>query len=402
MSDFIQIEEHKIDCISPEQAWRYRILPKEWEADSAVFYSDEAAESNLIDELEILFGKTVSFEPAESNLLNKSLGKYYRKTSQGSESLASISAGTNNVIQKIISEAQALGSSDIHIEYYEKKARVRYRIDGKLIHRFSLDTESYKALTNQIKLKAGANLAEVRLPQDGRLDLREMNVETDIRASILPVHGNHEKVVLRILGSEAAKVDLEQLGFRSEQLQSYLEGIGKPSGIVLISGPTGSGKTTTLYSTLKRLNTESVNITTIENPIEYVLEGINQVQLHEGIGLTFSEALKTFLRQDPDIIMVGEIRDPLTAEMAVRASLTGHLVFSTIHTNSAWGTVSRLMDMNVPPYLLADTLNTTVAQRLIRLLCDNCKTETKLDASMFPSSFKNKSEHSQSISTPGL
>jgi type IV pilus assembly protein PilB len=194
-------------------------------------------------------------------------------------------------------------------------------------------------------------------------------------------------VVLRLLNNDATNIDLFTLGFEEGDLNNYLEGVKRPNGIVLISGPTGSGKTTTLYATLKLLNKNTRNILTIEDPIEYTLDGINQVQLKENIGLTFAAALRTFLRQDPDVIMVGEIRDPETANMAIRAALTGHLVLSTIHTNSAWGTISRLMDMGIPPFLVANTLNTSVAQRLLRMLCPHCKQEQVMDQNLFPRSF---------------
>lgn len=194
-------------------------------------------------------------------------------------------------------------------------------------------------------------------------------------------------MVLRLLNNNAANIDLNHVGFSAFDLDNYIQGVKRPNGILLISGPTGSGKTTTLYATLKYLNKETRNILTIEDPIEYTLEGINQVQLKESIGLSFASALRTFLRQDPDVIMVGEIRDPETANMAIRAALTGHLVLSTIHTNSAWGTVSRLMDMGIPGFLVANTLNTTVAQRLIRLLCPSCKSKIAFNESAFPKQF---------------
>ncbi len=197
-----------------------------------------------------------------------------------------------------------------------------------------------------------------------------------------------EKIVLRLLNKDSTNIEISNLGFSEKQLRDYLDGTKKTHGIILISGPTGSGKTTSLYATLKILNEEKTNILTVEDPIEYTLEGVNQVQLKESIGLTFASALRTFLRQDPDIIMLGEIRDGETAQMAIRAALTGHLVLSTIHTNSAWGTVSRLVDMDVPAFLLASTLNLTVAQRLVRLLCPNCKEETPFDESLFPRNFK--------------
>jgi type IV pilus assembly protein PilB len=194
-------------------------------------------------------------------------------------------------------------------------------------------------------------------------------------------------VVLRLLTNDAASIDIFKLGFTDFDLGNYMEGIKRPNGILLISGPTGSGKTTTLYATLKLLNKETRNILTIEDPIEYTLEGVNQVQLKESIGLNFGSALRTFLRQDPDVIMVGEIRDPDTASMAIRAALTGHLVLSTIHTNSAWGTISRLADMGIPPFLIASTLNTTVAQRLIRLLCPECKKKDTFNNTLYPKQY---------------
>ena len=227
------------------------------------------------------------------------------------------------------------------------------------------------------------DISEKRLPQDGRINLTTKSEDFDIRVSSLPTLQG-EKLVLRILSKNNVDIQLNKLGFTIEELKTYKKTIKKPNGIILISGPTGSGKTTTLYATLKELNKEETNILTIEDPVEYTLEGVNQVQLKEDIGLDFSSTLKTFLRQDPDIIMVGEIRDVATAKMAIRAALTGHLVLSTIHTNSAWGTVSRLIDMGVPSFLIASTLNISIAQRLVRKLCDNCKKEeqTSVDSKL--------------------
>ncbi|HYE56509.1 MAG TPA: GspE/PulE family protein, partial [Chitinophagaceae bacterium] len=228
---------------------------------------------------------------------------------------------------------------------------------------------------------------EKRLPQDGRIYFEQDEMSFDIRVSVLPtLHG--EKVVLRLLNNDATNIDIRSLGFAPFDLDNYLEGIRKPNGILLISGPTGSGKTTTLYASLKLLNKETRNILTIEDPIEYTLEGINQVQLKENIGLSFAAALRTFLRQDPDIIMVGEIRDTETANMAIRAALTGHLVLSTIHTNSAWGIIARLIDMGIAPYLIANTLNTAVAQRLVRLLCPACKQRQPFEDSAYPQKYQ--------------
>jgi general secretion pathway protein E/type IV pilus assembly protein PilB len=289
----------------------------------------------------------------------------------------------DNFLNALIIEAKQLGSSDIHIETYEDKCRVRIRIDGLMIERYSLEKIDYPAIINKIKILSNLDISEKRLPQDGRIFFKAEQKQLDIRVSVLPtLHG--EKIVLRLLSNDANEIELNKLGFSEEEMMNYLEGVKRPNGIILISGPTGSGKTTTLYATLKYLNKTTKNILTIEDPIEYTLEGINQVQLKENIGFTFASALRTFLRQDPDVIMVGEIRDPETANMAIRAALTGHLVLSTIHTNSAWGTVSRLIDMGLPPFLISATLNTSVAQRLVRLLCPHCKLETTFTEAIFP------------------
>ncbi|WP_428331753.1 GspE/PulE family protein [Mucilaginibacter sp.] len=287
----------------------------------------------------------------------------------------------------MIGEARNLNSSDIHIESYEHKCRVRIRVDGMMVERRLLKREDYPALVNKVKILANLDIAEKRLPQDGRINFKQGDLQFDIRVSVLPTLFG-EKIVLRLLNNDATDIDLNTLGFSRFDLENYLQGVKKPNGIVLISGPTGSGKTTTLYATLKLLNQETRNVLTIEDPVEYTLEGINQVQLKESIGLNFAAALRTFLRQDPDVIMVGEIRDTDTANMAIRAALTGHLVLSTIHTNSAWGTVSRLIDMGIPPFLVASTLNTTAAQRLVRLLCTHCKQQAAFQETLYPRQFR--------------
>lgn len=279
----------------------------------------------------------------------------------------------------ILEEAAKIKSSDIHLEPYEERCRVRFRIDGKLVERYVIPTTEYPAIVNKIKIKSHLDISEKRLPQDGRIIYEQAGAKFDLRVSVLPtLYG--EKVVLRLLNRDATQIQIDRLGFSEVQLAKYLEGIKNPNGLILISGPTGSGKTTTLYATLKLLNRNETNILTIEDPIEYMLEGINQVQLKEAIGLTFGSALRTFLRQDPDIIMVGEIRDGDTAQMAVRAALTGHLVLSTVHTNSAWGTISRLIDMGIPPYLISSTVKLSIAQRLVRKLCPHCKKEEAFNA----------------------
>lgn len=352
--------------VRSDLAWHYRVIPKEVSPTAAVFYIDEEQDTQLAqEELSALFGCNVELETVSSPVIQRNLGRHFRKAA--SEQQLTFDAKTD-FVDRIIRDANHLGSSDIHIETYEDRARVRIRIDGHLIERFVVDKADYAELVNKIKIRSSLDISEKRLPQDGRIQYEDF----DIRVSILPtLHG--EKIVLRILGKDASFVQIDQLGLTERDLKNYLEGIKRPTGIVLISGPTGSGKTTTLYATLKLLNNEKRNIVTVEDPIEYTLEGVNQVQLRETIGLTFASALRSFLRQDPDVIMLGEIRDGETAQMAIRAALTGHLVLSTIHTNSAWGTISRLIDMGVPPFLLAGTMNTSVAQRLLRKLCENCK-----------------------------
>jgi len=383
------IETNHITLTSEEQqflpsniAWHYKVVPKSIKEGNTCFYIDsEQTIADIKEELEVILGTEISFEKIDGKIIQKALGTYFRQVKGKEETELKITADTD-FVDRIIQEANALGSSDIHIEIYENKGRVRIRIDGHLIERYKVPLESYPELVNKIKIKSNLDISEKRLPQDGRIQYGDF----DIRVSILPtLHG--EKMVMRILGQDATGISIDSLGMTEFEKSNYLEGIKKPNGIILISGPTGSGKTTTLYATLKLLNEEKRNIVTVEDPIEYTLEGINQVQLKEGIGLTFTAALRSFLRQDPDVIMLGEIRDAETAQMAIRAALTGHLVLSTIHTNSAWGTVSRLIDMGVPAFLLANTLNSSVAQRLVRKLCDNCKMESPVNPDDFPSTF---------------
>jgi len=375
--------------ISKDQAWHYRVVVKSGSAHEIVMHCDEGElYTGLADELEVVLGKRILLEPLPPASISKLLQQYYPKESgQHQFQKMTLAIEGDGFLDDLIREARLLKSSDIHIEIYEDKCRVRIRIDGMMVERYVLKKSEYPSLINKIKIMANLDIAEKRLPQDGRINFKSGEEQFDIRVSVLPtLHG--EKVVLRLLNNNAANIDLLHVGFSEFDLENYLQGVKRPNGIILISGPTGSGKTTTLYATLKYLNKETRNILTIEDPIEYTLEGINQVQLKESIGLTFASALRTFLRQDPDVIMVGEIRDPETANMAIRAALTGHLVLSTVHTNSAWGTVSRLMDMGIPPFLVANTLNTSVAQRLIRLLCNHCKQEAPFDEGSYPKQFK--------------
>jgi len=376
--DVVITQEHQ-HLISGDMANHYKILPKTVFDDQIILYvAIENSNDDFKDELELLLGQHVVFEPLPLEKIDKALSIYYR-TERSLPVGKALNFEHNDFLENLLQEAKSLKSSDIHCEVYEKNARIRFRIDGQLIERYKIEKDNYAELVNKIKIRSKLNITEKRLPQDGRITSDTF----DIRVSILPTLFG-EKIVMRLLGQDASNIDLSVLGFQDEELYSYLEAVKKPNGILLISGPTGSGKTTTLYATLRLLNDSKRNIVTVEDPIEYTLKGINQVQLKEDIGLTFSSALKSFLRQDPDIIMLGEIRDSETALMAIRASLTGHLVLSTIHTNSALGTISRLIDMGVPSYLIAETLNLSVAQRLVRKLCNDCKKKEPCSPQDFP------------------
>lgn len=284
-------------------------------------------------------------------------------------------------VEQLIEQAVEQGASDIHIEPYEVFYRVRYRLDGVLhtVHELSLLQRD--ALISRLKIMASLDIAEKRRPQDGRIRHQHGERLIDMRVSTLPTDFG-EKVVLRLLDKSHLRLELDALGFDERSIRAFRRAIHQPFGIILVSGPTGSGKTTTLYAALNELNTPEVNITTIEDPIEYNLPGINQTHVRSDIGFTFAQALRAFLRQDPNIIMVGEIRDTETAEIAVRASLTGHLVLSTIHTNDAPSTISRLGDMGIEPFLIASSLRLTVAQRLVRRICPACKQEATFDAAL--------------------
>jgi type IV pilus assembly protein PilB len=284
------------------------------------------------------------------------------------------------LVNVILVDALRRGASDIHIEPYEKEFRVRFRMDGVLYNIMAPPMKMRDALTSRLKIMARLDIAEKRLPQDGRIKIRvrldNRSRELDFRVSSLPtIFG--EKIVLRLLDKENLRLDMTQLGFESESLDKFKRNITKPYGMVLVTGPTGSGKTSTLYSALQSLNTPETNIMTAEDPVEFNLPGINQVQMKESIGLNFAAALRSFLRQDPNIILVGEIRDFETAEIGVKAALTGHLVLSTLHTNDAPSTISRLMNMGIEPFLVATSVNLIQAQRLVRRICKECKAEVR-------------------------
>lgn len=369
MTNMEKIPTEVIQMFSPQQAWDYMLLP--YRVNGGMFcYGLEGKDYSFIEEeILALYGYTVSVETLKREELIKFLSLYYRQSAVEDSKRY---AGGMEFLRKIINEAYGTNASDIHFEPGNERCRIRFRIDGKLMERYILGKGEYASLANQIKIAANLDISEKRLPQDGRIMYNVMEKRFDIRVSSLPtIYG--EKIVLRLLTRDEKLLDITNLGFSTRQLEDYLGCVKQPHGMVLITGPTGSGKSTTLYATLRYLSNDTNNIVTIEDPVEYTLKGINQVHLKEEIGLTFSNALRTFLRQDPDIIMLGEIRDSDTAQMAVRSSLTGHLILSTIHTNDAYGAVARLADMGVHPYLISNTLLLCVAQRLVRILCSHCK-----------------------------
>lgn len=326
------------------------------------YYNDSGALSELVKGLEEADLEVVSEEaiPNESDLLSQIQDKPLVK-----------------LVDSIVSDAIRIGASDIHFEMYEKRIRVRYRVDGDLQEKAPLPFKYRAAIVSRIKIMSELDISERRLPQDGRIKVKISGRTVDMRVSVIPtIFG--EKVVMRILDPLALMVDMTKLGFREEDLRKFEEKIRLPYGIILVTGPTGSGKTTTLYSALKQINTVDVNIMTAEDPVEFNFDGINQIAVKSEIGMTFAAALRSFLRQDPDIIMVGEIRDGETAEIAIRAALTGHLVFSTLHTNDAPSSINRLIDMGVPFYLVASATKLIMAQRMMRKICPVCKEEINL------------------------
>ena len=275
-------------------------------------------------------------------------------------------------VNAIIFKANEQRASDVHIEPYEAKLNVRFRIDGVLYDIASEDKAFQSSIISRVKVMSGLDIAEKRLPQDGRISIKIAGRDVDIRISTIPTQFG-ERVVMRLLDKTSTVLDLEQLGINGKNLETVEKLITKPNGIILVTGPTGSGKSTTLYSCLSRINSSELNILTVEDPIEYQVEGVGQMQVNPKIGFTFASGLRAILRQDPDVVMVGEIRDTETAEIAIQASLTGHLVLSTLHTNDSSGAISRLMDMGIEPFLVSSSLLAVMAQRLVRRLCPNCK-----------------------------
>jgi type IV pilus assembly protein PilB len=292
----------------------------------------------------------------------------------GSSSVESSGEAVVNFVNGILGEAVRRGASDIHIEPYERRFRVRLRVDGALLEIAEVPPELKRTVVARMKVMSRMDISESRIPQDGRIKIKVGGAAVDFRVNTLPTLFG-EKVVLRLLSQGNLNLDMMKLGFEKEQLEIFKKGIYSPNGMVLVTGPTGSGKTTTLYSALSELNQTADNISTAEDPVEYNIEGINQTQVNKDVGLNFAAVLRSLLRQDPDIILVGEIRDYETAEVSIQAALTGHLVLSTLHTNDAPSTITRLMNMGVEPFLVTSSLNTIVAQRLLRKICVKCKAE---------------------------
>jgi type IV pilus assembly protein PilB len=355
-----------------------------------------------IDDIKFITGYEVEPRVATEAALKKALDRAYDSAStmadvmkgieedlsvveddDSAEAEAGLSAADEapivKLVNSLIADAVRKGASDIHVEPYERSMRVRFRIDGVMQEMMAPPFKFKAAILSRLKIMAELDIAERRVPQDGRIKIKVLNRTIDLRVSSLPtIFG--EKIVMRILDKANLNIDLEKLGFEPASMKEFLSAIANPYGMVLVTGPTGSGKTTTLYSALSRVNTPEVNVMTAEDPVEYNLDGINQVLVHEDIGLTFAAALKAFLRQDPNIIMVGEIRDLDTGSIAVKAALTGHLVLSTLHTNDAPSAIGRMIDMGVEPFLVASSVNLILAQRLVRKVCNACKVPLVLSA----------------------
>ncbi len=381
----LQTDVHVARLIPLAVARRKWILPISERLGRIVLAMADPLDVFTVDEVRFLIGKPVDPVAVTRSALDRLLTQYervsaLRRREGGAEVMPlevvlppeADAAPVISLVNELIDRALHEQASDIHLEPGEQEFRVRLRIDGFLREVLSTSMSSHATVIARIKVMAGLDIGERRLPQDGRIELRERNRNVDLRVSTLPtIHG--EKAVLRVFDRSRSVPRLRELGLSGEDLRRFQEMIVRPHGMILVTGPTGSGKTTTLLSTIAHLTAPNKNIVTIEDPVEYQLPGINHVQTNAKTGLTFAEGLRAILRQDPNIIMVGEVRDTETADVAVRAALTGHLVFSTLHTNDAPGALTRLIDMGVEPYLVASSVNGVVAQRLVRRLCESCR-----------------------------
>ncbi|WP_026676457.1 GspE/PulE family protein [Fictibacillus gelatini] len=380
------IDEQIVSIVSREFAKRNQLIPLKKEGDKLLVAMADPMDFHAIDDLRLSTGFQIERAIATKDDIYRAHKKYYDMDDSMNDLLELLPKGIDSLEEKMAEEdspvvrlvnqivlnAVEQKASDIHFEPQESKLNIRYRIDGMLRFERSLPKHMQNVITARIKIMTNLDITENRVPQDGRMRLNVEFHSVDIRVSTLPtIYG--EKLVLRILDLGSALNHVEHLDFNKLNYQRFIKMIEQPNGMILITGPTGSGKSSTLYAALNRLNTEEVNIVTVEDPVEYQLEGINQIQVNPNVGLTFASGLRAVLRQDPDIVMIGEIRDTETAQIAVRASLTGHLVLSTIHTNDSIGTISRLIDMGVEHFLVAASLTGVVSQRLVRRVCRDCQ-----------------------------
>lgn len=394
----IEIPPNVVEMVPESVARENIVMPVAADAESLTVAISDPMRFDVLDKLRFILNKDIKVVVAPDDAIQTAINRHYGQSE--TESVDSMiqeftetaidftktdmteaeavagdeddSAPIVRLVNMIISEAVSMRTSDIHIEPFEDRVRIRYRIDGILVERDSPPRRLLAAIVSRIKIMAKMDIAEKRRPQDGRIKTRVGGKDIDLRVSILPTnHG--QAVVLRILDRDSIKIGIRNLGFSEENYRTFQNIIRRPNGIFLVTGPTGSGKTTTLYSALRELNRPDRKIITAEDPVEYVLHGINQVEVKASIGLTFAAIIRAMLRQAPNVILVGEIRDMETAEMAIQASLTGHLVFSTLHTNDAPGAISRLIDMGVQPFLVASSVMAVMAQRLARTICPKCK-----------------------------
>jgi len=405
---YYEVDPQVVKLIPQDTAVRYQIVPLSRVGSTLTIAMTDPTNVFAMDDVKFMTGFNVEPVVASESAIGEAIHKFYGEAAAVQEldkvmkdlaaedaaevelqaeeaemDLASLEKAAEDapvvkLVNLILTDSLKRGASDIHIEPYEKEYRVRFRIDGILQNIMAPPVKLKDPLTSRIKIMAKLDISEKRLPQDGRIKIRfnkdgKMK-ELDFRVSTVPtLHG--EKIVMRLLDKENLRLDMTKLGFEQESLTKFEKAILKPYGMVLVTGPTGSGKTNTLYSSIARLNTQETNIMTAEDPVEFQLVGVNQIQMKDQIGLNFASALRAFLRQDPNIILVGEIRDFETAEIAVKAALTGHLVLSTLHTNDAPSTISRLMNMGIEPFLVATSVHLICAQRLVRRICAGCKTE---------------------------
>jgi type IV pilus assembly protein PilB len=398
-----EIDAEIVKLVSKEQCEKHRVVPVSRTGNALIVAMADPTNLHAIDDLKFLTSYNIEPVIASETSILATIEKYYNAGPSYDEVMAgfdeqeidftgeeedlnllelekaSEDAPVVRLVNMILLNAIKKGASDIHIEPYEKKLRVRLRVDGVLLEEMTPPLKLKNAIVSRLKIMSQLDIAERRLPQDGRIKLKlGKGREMDFRVSVLPTIWG-EKIVMRLLDKGNLQVDMTKLGFDGGPLKDFMWAIGQPWGMVLVTGPTGSGKTTTLYSALSELNKPGTNVSTAEDPVEYNLMGINQVQMHDEIGLNFAMALRAFLRQDPDVLMVGEIRDFETGEIAVKAALTGHLVLSTLHTNDAPATISRLLNMGVEPFLITASVNLVLAQRLARRVCADCKQPFQMD-----------------------